>query len=390
MCFVLIDICREDGWWTKVRNSIEAFGKRRRSSFNASSTVAGGSRRSSRMRTSSGSSVAARELERHREELAQLESYSPTTALLTQSRVTGSRKYGSLEPNEFVTPEKIKVSSDETDGNANVDDLTELGQWNSPVHSHYQQESITSSTGVIHCALSNEEVKNSSTTPATSTTSSEYHPQVVFKENWKQKQRRYQLQSPIGHLPGYRLIPVIVKSNDDLRQEQIISQLISQMNDILVEAKVGCWLRSYDIISLTNDSGIIEAIPDTISIDALKRSIPNGQISLNDYFLNFFSEYHIDDDLDMSELVNLSQAKENFMRSLAGYAIISYLLQIKDRHNGNILLDIYGHMMHIDFGFVLGITPGGNIGFENAPFKLTAEMVEVLGGSQSSLFYKFR
>ncbi len=61
----------------------------------------------------------------------------------------------------------------------------------------------------------------------------------------------------------------------------------------------------------------------------------------------------------------------------AGYSIVTYLLQIKDRHNGNILIDRDGHLIHIDFGFILSNTPG-NIGFEAAPFKLPPEYVEVL------------
>ena len=44
---------------------------------------------------------------------------------------------------------------------------------------------------------------------------------------------------------------------------------------------------------------------------------------------------------------------------------------------GNILLDADGHVVHIDFGFLLGASPGGNLGFERAPWKLTAEFVEV-------------
>lgn len=50
--------------------------------------------------------------------------------------------------------------------------------------------------------------------------------------------------------------------------------------------------------------------------------------------------------------------------------------QIKDRHNGNILVDDEGHLVHIDFGFMLSNSPGG-VSFESAPFKLTRELLQV-------------
>jgi phosphatidylinositol kinase/protein kinase (PI-3 family) len=48
--------------------------------------------------------------------------------------------------------------------------------------------------------------------------------------------------------------------------------------------------------------------------------------------------------------------------------------QVKDRHNGNLLLDEEGHIIHIDFGFMLSNSPGG-VNFESAPFKLTRELL---------------
>jgi len=88
--------------------------------------------------------------------------------------------------------------------------------------------------------------------------------------------------------------------------------------------------------------------------------------------------------------IEFKKAQENFCRSLAAHSLVCYILQIKDRHNGNILVDIEGHIMHIDFGFLLSNAPGKGIKFELAPFKLTGEMVEVLGGIASKKFNLFR
>jgi len=82
------------------------------------------------------------------------------------------------------------------------------------------------------------------------------------------------------------------------------------------------------------------------------------------------------------------KAQLNFIRSLAGYSVFSYIVQTKDRHNGNIMIDNNGNILHIDFGFIFDWSPGGDMRFESADFKFTKEMVKILGGSKKSKAYQ--
>ena len=54
------------------------------------------------------------------------------------------------------------------------------------------------------------------------------------------------------------------------------------------------------------------------------------------------------------------------------------------------MIDEEGHIIHIDFGFMLTNTPGKGINFENVPFKLTDEYVNVMDGAESTHFETFR
>jgi len=86
-----------------------------------------------------------------------------------------------------------------------------------------------------------------------------------------------------------------------------------------------------------------------------------------------------------------AQALSNYVESYAGYSLFCYLFAVKDRHNGNILIDRDGHILHIDFGFMLANSPGGNWNFESCPFKLTQEYLDVFGpgGVGSDMFHYF-
>ena len=124
----------------------------------------------------------------------------------------------------------------------------------------------------------------------------------------------------------------------------------------------------------------MEMVKDCITVDSLKKKIYNQDRNLK--LVDFFKDYYGK---------NLEKARYNFCSSLAGYSLICYFLQIKDRHNGNILLHKDGYIIHIDFGFFLSNMPGKGIELEKAvPFKLLTEYVEVLGGEQSNYFKTFR
>lgn len=54
------------------------------------------------------------------------------------------------------------------------------------------------------------------------------------------------------------------------------------------------------------------------------------------------------------------------------------------------LIDKEGHLIHIDFGFMLTDAPGRGLKFETAPFKLSADFVRILGGPEGEGFRRFR
>ena len=157
-------------------------------------------------------------------------------------------------------------------------------------------------------------------------------------------------------------------------------QLISQIYQIFQFKKVQIWLKPYEILATGSNSGLIEFVDDTMSLDEIHKKY---KMTLDQYFLKTFG-----DGDEKSKA--FKKAQNNFVASLAGYSLICYVLQIKDRHNQNILIDSEGHIIHIDFGFLLSNFPGKGIQFEKAPFKMTQEFIDVLGGEKSKKFKKFR
>ena len=93
--------------------------------------------------------------------------------------------------------------------------------------------------------------------------------------------------------------------------------------------------------------GLIETITGAMSIHSIKKTLTStftdesGRTrtsygTLKDHFTQKFGK---------GRAVSYAVAQLNFIRSLAAYSIATYVLNLKDRHNGNILIDEEGHLV---------------------------------------------
>ena len=194
-------------------------------------------------------------------------------------------------------------------------------------------------------------------------------------ESWETKSMRVQATSRYSRFSSWKLRGLIVKTGDDLKKEQLAMQIIKKCQEIFQRERISIFLKPFDIIPTKDDSGIIEYLPNAISISGLKEIVTQYK-TLKSIIEAIWDR-------------NLTEAIKNFTESVAGYSIVSYILNLKDRHNKNILIDSDCHIIHIDFGFYFTKSPG-YINFEKAPFKLTLEMIEVMGGPSGDWFNYFK
>ncbi|KAL3801102.1 hypothetical protein HJC23_002395 [Cyclotella cryptica] len=209
---------------------------------------------------------------------------------------------------------------------------------------------------------------------------------VCGGESWAEKSARMLRDAKSESRPEetsvLEIVAMMAKSHDDLRQEVFVMQMIHYFESVFAKSSVPVWLKTYRILSTSKSTGLIEVLVDAISIDGLKKSEQYPETGgLRAYFEQVYGS-----PTSKSFMV----AQRNFVRSLAGYSLVAYLLGLKDRHNGNIMIDTRGHIIHIDFGFAFGMAPGHEWSFERAPFKLTRDYIDVMGGTNSESFKEFQ
>ncbi|GAN11171.1 phosphatidylinositol 3-kinase [Mucor ambiguus] len=171
--------------------------------------------------------------------------------------------------------------------------------------------------------------------------------------------------------------PIIFKTGDDLRQDQLVIQIISLMNRLLLKENLDLKLTPYKVLATAADTGLMQFVP-SVSLAAVLNEHQNN-------ILNFFKAHH--PSTEPGNVYGIDpKVMETYIRSCAGYCVITYLLGVGDRHLDNLLLSTDGHLFHVDFGFILGRDPKPF----PPPMKLCKEMIEAMGGANSPHYLSFQ
>mmetsp|Transcript_34262 Transcript_34262/g.70148 ORF Transcript_34262/g.70148 Transcript_34262/m.70148 type:complete len:1741 (-) Transcript_34262:116-5338(-) len=222
---------------------------------------------------------------------------------------------------------------------------------------------------------------------------------------------------------------LLYKHGDDLRQELLAIQLIERCNEILKASGLDLKLKTFRCLPVGAQKGFIEWVKGTVPLSELCKtsgsshsggsnpsnsSFDDKQVQpvatqadkpqpqrrswckyqsirgLRQQSNGSFIDNPIQDFLrsaafdDSAPYFVKKDVMDTYVKSCAGYCVITYLLGVGDRHLDNILLHQNGHLLHCDYSFILGHDPKTYM-----PMRITEEMVMGFGGRESDNFARF-
>lgn len=230
----------------------------------------------------------------------------------------------------------------------------------------------------------------------------------------------------------YGKYSLMFKIGDDLRQDQLVIQIINLMDQLLKNENLDLKLTPYKILATSPIAGLIQFVPNETLDSILNKSylsnqdeigrgkspVPNVSTALsnpnaNYGILNYLRENSrnfgsedaantIHSELNNSSLQSYVETPtrhaitsdlgvsttimDNYVKSCAGYCVITYILGVGDRHLDNLLISPNGKFWHVDFGYILGHDP--------KPFpplmKLPIQVIDGMGGMNHENFNIFK
>lgn len=132
--------------------------------------------------------------------------------------------------------------------------------------------------------------------------------------------------------------PVIFKTGDDLRQDQLVIQIISLMDRLLRKENLDLKLSPYRILATSPNAGAVQFV-GSMSLAAASAKY-KGSI------LAYLKANNPDDKADLGIR---KETMDTFVKSCAGYCVITYLLGVGDRHLDNLLLAPDGEILCVHY-----------------------------------------
>ena len=205
---------------------------------------------------------------------------------------------------------------------------------------------------------------------------------------------------------------VMFKKGDDVRQDQLILQLLAVMDSVWKENDMDLCLSPYRCVATGFNEGMLEMVPNSKTIEDIVRNhsklhadedksktsstshpdqsivewlrmyneLPAGSKSqqsksmliknTSDSAASNGAAQHAGIRRDpetmdpvefyLVEVTGLDAARRRFMLSLAGYCVMACVLGLGNRHFGNIMIRRNGEIFHIDFDLLLGKVDGSS------------------------------
>ena len=160
---------------------------------------------------------------------------------------------------------------------------------------------------------------------------------------------------------------------EDIRKDQIIILLIKLIEIILTkdDNMKNISILTYKVRPTGLNHGLVSIVPNAHTIYFIKDTLG---FSLLNYII------------ENNRTESIESIRNRFLHSCAIYCVITYIFGIGDRHPGNIMVTNEGVLFHIDFGYILGSDPKP---LTNPTMRISADMVDVLGGINSQYYKKF-
>ena len=180
---------------------------------------------------------------------------------------------------------------------------------------------------------------------------------------------------------------VILQKDTDSRQESFIVQILKIIDNLWLKNNLDLKLITYKVFPIELNMGYLEYVYST-NLYNIKNSSGVGGTLDREIIIKHLRCTSCEDPSSSYELT-FNEKTDNFIKSLAGYCVVTCVLGIANRVTKNLLIKNNGIFLHVDFGRILGnFKRTLGIKKERTKFLLTPEMANVYIFEQREIDFK--